>query len=99
MISLNMRLEGEALLLHQSMIKFMGSDASDIEICESASRPLLMYLNRQYIKIMEDLRVDPDVFMKLQNAAVERLCRTTLSVVNAASFLKRELVGKTARVP
>jgi hypothetical protein len=48
---------------------------------------------------MEDLGVDPSVFMELQNDAVERLRRTTLSAVNAASFLERELVGKTARVP
>lgn len=99
MISLDTRLEGEALLLRRSMIKFTGSHASDIEICGSASRPLPMYLNRQYIKIMEDLGVDPGVFMELQNAAVERLRRTTLSAVNAASFLERELVGKKARVP
>ena len=99
MISLDMRLEGEALLLRRSMIKFTGSHASDIEICGSVSRPLPIYLNRQYIKIMEDLGVDPGVFIELQNAAVERLRRTTLSAVNAASFLERELVGKTARVP
>ena len=30
---------------------------------------------------------------------MERLRRTTLSAVNAASFLERELVGKSARVP
>jgi len=46
MISLDTRLEGEALLLRRSMIKFTGSNASDIEICGSASRPLPMYLNR-----------------------------------------------------
>ena len=80
------------------MTKFMGSPASDIEIYGSASRPLPMYLNRQYIKIMEDLWVDPGVFIELQNAAVERLRRTTLSAVNAASFLERKLVGKTAQV-
>lgn len=99
MISLDTRLEGEALLLRRSMIKFTSSNASDIEICGSASRPLPMYLNRQYIKIMKDLKVDPSVFMKLQNAAVKRLRRITLSAVNVTSFLERELVGKTARVP
>jgi RNA dependent RNA polymerase len=99
MISLDTRLAGEALLLRKSMIKFTGSNASDIEICGSASRPLPTYLNRQYIKILEDLGVDPKVLMELQKDAVERLRRTTLSAANAASFLKRELVGKTARVP
>lgn len=99
MVSLDTRLQGEALLLRRSMIKFTGSNASDIEICGSASRPHPMYLNRQYIKILEDLGVNPNVFMELQNDAVERLRRTTLSAVNAASFLEREFVGKTARLP
>lgn len=61
MISLDTRLKGEALLLRRSMIKFTGS------------RPLPMYLNRQYIKIMEDLGIDPDVLMELQNDAVVAL--------------------------
>ncbi|KAI9674678.1 MAG: hypothetical protein M1817_001581 [Caeruleum heppii] len=99
MISLDTRLRGEALLLRQSMIKFTGSDASDLEICGSASRPLPTYLNRQYIKIMEDLGIDPNVLMELQDNAVERLRRTTLSAVNAANFLERELIGLPARVP
>lgn len=99
MISLDTRLKDKALFLRQSMIKFTGSNALDIEICGSASRPLPMYLNRQYIKIMEDHGVGHDVFMELQHDAVERLRNTTLSAANAANFLERELVGKTARVP
>jgi hypothetical protein len=46
MISLDTRLQEDALLLRPSMIKFSGSDASDIEICGAAYRPLPMYLNR-----------------------------------------------------
>jgi RNA dependent RNA polymerase len=99
MISLDNRLKGKAMFLRRSMVKFTGSNASDIEICGSASRPLPMYLNRQNIKIMEDLGVDPNVFLELQSDAVERLRRTTLSALNAASFLEGESVGKTARVP
>lgn len=99
MVSLDTRLEGKSLLLRKSMIKFTGSGASDIEICGSAARPLPMYLNRQLIKILEDLGIHPDIFMGLQNTAVERLRCTTLSPAHAASFLERERVGKAARVP
>ena len=98
-ISFDSRLKGEALQLRPSMIKFRGSKASDIEICGSASRPLPMYLNRQYIKIMEDLGVECCVFEDLQKDAVDRLRHVTTSAANAASFLERELIAKVARAP
>lgn len=98
MISLDSTLKGEMLCIRPSMIKFSALH-TDLEICGSAIRPLPMYLNRQIIKILEDLGVPFDVFSDLQNDAVERLRATTLSPVNAASFLERNLVGKAARLP
>ena len=98
MISLDTRLPGDMLLLRPSMIKFTGSDATDIEICGAAHRPLPFVLNRQLIKIMEDLGVKGKVFLDLQAEAVEQLRSTTLSPVNAASFLQRNLIGKAAQV-
>lgn len=98
MISFDSRLQGETLSLRPSMIKFGGSDATDIEICGAAHRPLPFVLNRQLIKIMEDLGVKTKVFLDLQAEAIEQLRSTTLSPVNAASFLQRNLVGKTAQV-
>jgi len=98
MISLDTRLQGDTLALRPSMIKFTGSDATDIEICGAAHRPLPFVLNRQLIKIMEDLGVKEKVFLGLQAEAVEQLRSTTLSPVNAASFLRRNLVGKAAQV-
>lgn len=81
------------------MIKFGGTDAADIEICGSAMRPLPLYLNRQLIKILEDLLVPAASFLKLQADAVEKLSVTTLSAINAASFLQRNNTGKLARLP
>ncbi len=98
MISLDTRLQGDTLLLRPSMIKFTGSDATDIEICGAGIRPLPFVLNRQLIKIMEDLGVDENIFLDLQAEAVEQLRSTTLSPVNAASFLQRNLIGKAAQL-
>ena len=81
------------------MIKFEGTTVSDIEICGAAFKPLPMVLNRQLIKILEDLNVPASSFLKLQADAVEKLRMTTLSPVNAASFLDRNLIGKPARIP
>ena len=81
------------------MIKFGGTNVADIEICGAAVRPLPMYLNRQLIKILEDLGVTPQAFLRLQATEVEKLRMTTLSAINASSFLERNHIGKVARLP
>jgi len=66
MISLDSRLTGESVFLRPSMIKFEGSTSMDIELCGSNLRPLPMYLNRQVIKILEDIGVKDSWFLDLQ---------------------------------
>ena len=82
------------------MIKFpvAKNAATDIEICGAALKALPMMLNRQLIKILEDLQVPPKAFLDLQAKAVERLRMTTESPVNAANFLKRSYIGIAARL-
>jgi hypothetical protein len=99
MISVDTRLNGERMLLRSSMIKFESSDKNDLEICGSGSRSLPLRLNRQFIKIMEDLQVEPQGFLDLQNSAVEELRQTTKSPIKAADFLERNNVGQHAHVP
>lgn len=81
------------------MIKFEGTKVSDIEICGAAFKPLPMFLNRQLIKILEDLHVPDEAFLNLQADAVEKLRMTTVSPINAATFLDRNSIGKPARTP
>ena len=60
-----------------------------------------MILNRQFIKILEDLGVQRNVFMDLQNTAVERLrhLTTTPSPVNSAKWLEELDCPKATRLP
>ena len=58
-----------------------------------------MYLNRQLIKILEDLGVPYESFEALQKEAVEQLRITTLSPVNASTFLDRNHVSRAAHLP
>lgn len=97
MISLDDRLEGEALCLRPSMIKFK-ADSTQIEICGAGFRPLSMFLNRQLIKILEDLGVLGQAFMDLQDEAVEQLRITSENPVNAGYYLQRNSIGKAARL-
>lgn len=98
MISLDTRLEGDCVLLRPSMIKFEGSTSMDIELCGSSLRPLPMYLNRQVIKILEDMGVDNNWFLELQSQEVERLREITTSATNAAKFLKSQSIGEAGHL-
>ena len=99
MISYDSRLVGERLCLRPSMIKFSGSDATAIEICGAAYSPLPMYLNRQLIKILEDLGVPSEIFHSLQEDALEHLRMMTSSAINAAIHLEDNSIGLAAQLP
>ncbi len=99
MISLDSRIKGHDLFLRPSMVKFSGSDSTDIELCGAAYHPLPMFLNRQTIKIMEDLGVSDDFFLSLQANAVETLRNSTVSTLSASKFLAAHSVGEKVRLP
>lgn len=93
MLAVDARLKGKIVNLRPSMIKFEGSTSTDLEICDSASKPLPLYLNRQHIKILEDIGIDDQFFLDLQEAEVQRLRSITENAYNASYFLKRLKVG------
>lgn len=101
MLVLDTDLIGEKLCLRDSMDKFPVDDAIeyDLEICGAAFRPLPCFLNRQFIKIFEDLGVPDEAFLNLQRKAVERLELMTHSPVNAINFLETHSIATAARVP
>ncbi|KAL8748834.1 MAG: hypothetical protein Q9184_007063, partial [Pyrenodesmia sp. 2 TL-2023] len=88
-ISLDNRLEGDVLRLRPSMVKYRGSKDSNIEICGVASRMLPLVLNRQLIKILEDLGIPNRALEDLQERAINELRGSVSSVTNAAALLER----------
>jgi hypothetical protein len=99
MIALDSRLQGDSLFLRESMIKFPGSDSTDVEICGGAYKPLPLFLNQQSIKILEDMGVEDDFFLYYQAKEVERLRMTASSSINASNFLKTQAVGELIHLP
>jgi hypothetical protein len=97
MVSLDTRLHGEQLMLRSNMRKFHTSTTWNLEICGAAFQPLPMILNRQFIKIFEDLGIPLATFRKLQDAAVGRLRRMTATAPDAASLL--DDARSTSRIP
>jgi len=99
MLTLDTTLQGERLCLRPSMTKFPAPDAHDLEICGAAYKRLPMYLNRQFVKILEDLGVPSEAFLRLQERAVALLQLMAKSPINAANFLEANFVGTAARLP
>jgi hypothetical protein len=87
-ISLNTSLTGNQLLIRKSMTKYIAKESwQDLEICGAAYKPLVMYLNHQYIKILEDLGIPLQNFISVQRDALQALEMIVKHPINAASFL------------
>jgi hypothetical protein len=98
MISLDTRLDGNILRARPSMTKFNGV-GENLEICGAGFQPLRLFLNRQVIKILEDLGVKEESFLDLQEKFVNELRATTKSASNAAEFLRRGHIGEASKLP
>lgn len=98
-VSLDSRLGEDQFNIRPSMEKFTGSGSSTLEVCGAAWRPYPMVLNRQFIKILEDLQVPVDALMTLQNKAVEKLRMMTNNNINASTLLNETQTSKAARLP
>ncbi|TRX89845.1 hypothetical protein FHL15_009278 [Xylaria flabelliformis] len=76
--------------VRDSMIKFQSRDRQNLEICDVANKPIPLVLNRQMIKILEDMRVPESWFFKNQNKELDRLRKITAITSNTVTFLKRQ---------
>ncbi|PNH38819.1 hypothetical protein VD0004_g8035 [Verticillium dahliae] len=94
MLSLDSRLPGRVMNIRQeSMLKFPSTDLDNLGICGAASRPLRMVLNRQMIKILEDMGVRDEWFFSLQKRELERLRAVTADAWNTGAFLQLQGIG------
>ncbi|KAK0710786.1 RNA dependent RNA polymerase-domain-containing protein [Lasiosphaeris hirsuta] len=94
MLSLDVNLPGSQICIRPSMEKFKSQDMANLEICDTASKPIPMVLNRQLIKILEDMTAPTFWFMDLQERELNRLRGITANVYNTASFLESQSVGE-----
>ncbi|KEY67806.1 hypothetical protein S7711_04117 [Stachybotrys chartarum IBT 7711] len=93
MLAVDPRLEGNAMCVRGSMIKFQSSDIANLEICDMANKPIPMVLNRQMIKILEDMGIPNDWFFRQQSFALDNLRSVTETVENTAKFMKGQNIG------
>ena len=96
MLALDTTLPGSLIQLRPSMTKFESEDIHDLEICDMGTKPIPLVLNRQIIKILEDMGVSETWFFKLQTAELENLRSITASAFTIARFLKHHNIGDSA---
>lgn len=99
MLALDSRIQGSVVGLRHSMMKFPSNDMHTLEICDMGSNPHRFYLNRQIIKILEDMGVSNSWFINLQNAQVAMLRGVTTSMENTTNFLRRYYKTKQLGLP
>jgi hypothetical protein len=75
------------MLLRSNMKKFETESSWKLEICGAAFMPLPMFLNRQLIKILEDLEVPAQAFLDLPEAVRRRLRCMTETSINTGRLL------------
>ncbi|KAL2195585.1 RNA dependent RNA polymerase-domain-containing protein [Corynascus similis CBS 632.67] len=97
MLALNPLLEGSQICIRDSMVKFESND-KHLEICDLASRPMPMVLNRQLIKLLEDMGAPDDWFLSLQNIEIQRLRRVSATVYNTASFIRMQRIAESIQL-
>lgn len=98
MLAVDSRLDGSIIALRPSMVKFASEDLQTLEICDVGSQPIPLVLNRQMIKIMEDMGVSKDWFFKLQNIQVSLLRGVTTSIQSTEKYLKGQNISKSLRL-
>ena len=87
-VSLDNALLGEQLHIRKSMTKYVAREGwRDLELCGAAYTPLKMYLNHQFIKILEDLNVPMRSLFAVQDDALKELELLVQHPLNAAWFL------------
>lgn len=100
MLSLDSRLTGTVINIRkESMQKFPSKDFQEIGICDTSSRPLKLVLNRQIIKILEDMGTDAEWFLNLQRKALRYLQGVTASAKNTSTFIGYQGIGNNIGLP
>lgn len=100
MLSLDTRLQGKVFCVRkESMMKFPSQDLTELGICDTSSKPLRLVLNRQMIKILEDMGIKNKWFLHLQQMALNMLRNVTANATNTSVFLEHQAVGVNMGLP
>jgi len=93
MFSVDYTRSGDQVFIRDSMEKFDAPDSLDIEIAKAFDKPTPGFLNRPLIMLLETLGLEKDVFLVLQNAAIQATEEAIESLITASSLLEAHGLG------
>lgn len=93
LLALDNTIDRNLIRYRDSMNKFPAPKHLELEITGASYKPLTMYLNRQFIKILEDLGADTASFLKLQTQVLADIEKTVESPLDTAKYLDNNLFG------
>ncbi|KAF5337043.1 hypothetical protein D9611_003329 [Ephemerocybe angulata] len=99
MVSVDHTLQGRAIVLRQSMIKFEAPSENNIEIARAFDRPTPYFLNRPLVMLLEGLGVKYAVFKKFQDIAVKKTEEAVEDLGKAGDLLQCHGLGSSFRLP
>ncbi|KAJ3519584.1 hypothetical protein NMY22_g13130 [Coprinellus aureogranulatus] len=99
MLSTNYKLQGRAIVLRPSMIKFDAPTATNIGIAGVFDRPMPYFLNRPLIMLLEGLGVPFETFKRFQDMAVRETHEASQSLSKAGKLFQCHGLGASFRIP
>ncbi|KIJ68271.1 hypothetical protein HYDPIDRAFT_81362 [Hydnomerulius pinastri MD-312] len=97
-VSVDYRLQGRAVCIRKSMIKFEAPKSQLLDIAHSFYKPGKFFLNRPLITILECLGVPYETFQKFQTKAVEDVWKAAESFERAGHLLEVHGLGTGFRL-
>ncbi|KAI0782232.1 RdRP-domain-containing protein [Abortiporus biennis] len=100
MVAVDDQLEGIKMRLRPSMRKFEAKQdgPANIEIARPFDHPVLAYLNRPLVSILEDRGVEISAFLTLQNLAVGDVHMASDTIEQARHLLRSHKLGESFRM-
>jgi hypothetical protein len=95
----NPDLMGKTLYFRPSQTKFEAADLRTLDIAATSSRPILAYLNRPLIALLEYHGTPPDAFMALQKLAIDEGQSIKNSLLQASKICSQHGLGASFRLP
>ncbi|KAF7340132.1 hypothetical protein MVEN_01931600 [Mycena venus] len=95
----NPNLPGKTLVFRPSQTKFEAADIRTLDIAATSSKPILAYLNRPLIALLEYHGTLPEAFMALQKLAIEEGQSINDSLLQASKIFSQHGLGASFRLP
>lgn len=99
MLSIDPTLKTKVIRMRPSMNKFDAPDSRTLDIAGVFTRPLIAYLNRPLIKILEDLGIPDEVFLTLQKQVVARVETSRTSLTRSAKLMEQSSMAASSGMP